>query len=157
VGLHFCGLFNHGGLPVAPGQLELDQIAPDGGDETRQKKWGQKDAEKTYFFAPIFLPIMSQPFFMSDNPSQNANSQSAPPRSRLVCVFVAFLITVVYVLHQDSWNWTKAAPMVFGFLPPGLAYHAAYSIGTSIMMAVLVAVAWPKHLEKQEDQPKSRE
>ena len=57
------------------------------------------------------------------------------------------LIAGVYVLHQDFWNWRTAYPLVFGFLPIGLAYHAAYSILASIMMAILVATAWPKHLE----------
>jgi len=37
--------------------------------------------------------------------------------------------------------------VVFGFLPVGLAYHAGYSILAAIMMAVLVKVAWPEHLE----------
>jgi hypothetical protein len=37
------------------------------------------------------------------------------------------------------WNWNKPDPMVFGFLPIGLAYHAAYSIACSVMMAILVA------------------
>jgi hypothetical protein len=63
-------------------------------------------------------------------------------------------ILAVYVAHQDSWNWTKSTPMAFGFLPPGLAYQAAYSIATAVMMAVLVAVAWPKHLEEPEDKPR---
>jgi hypothetical protein len=62
-------------------------------------------------------------------------------------VFVTLLILVVYVLHQDSWNWTKSEPLVFGFLPIGLAYHAGYSILAAITMAILVKVAWPKHLE----------
>ena len=57
------------------------------------------------------------------------------------------LIATVYVLHQDFWNWRTANPLVFGFLPVGLAYHAAYSILASVMMAVLVTTAWPKHLE----------
>ncbi len=61
--------------------------------------------------------------------------------------FLLFLmIAVVYVLHQDYWNW-KNADLVFGFLPMGLAYHAGYSILAAIMMAVLVKYAWPKHLE----------
>jgi hypothetical protein len=63
-------------------------------------------------------------------------------------------ILAVYAAHQDSWNWAKSDPLVFGFLPPGLAYHAAYSIATAAMMAVLVKVAWPKHLEEQEDKPR---
>jgi len=56
-------------------------------------------------------------------------------------------VLAVYVLHQDSWNWAKAEPLVFGFLPVGLAYHAGYSILAAITMAVLVKFAWPKHLE----------
>jgi hypothetical protein len=60
------------------------------------------------------------------------------------------LIVAVYVAHQDIWNWTKSAPMLFGFLPIGLAYHAGYSIVCAILMAVLVKFAWPKHLESEE-------
>jgi hypothetical protein len=63
-------------------------------------------------------------------------------------------ILAIYVAHQDFWNWGKSAPMVFGFLPPGLAYHAGFSLWCSVMMAVLVKVAWPKHLEDQEDKPR---
>ncbi|MDB6111279.1 MAG: hypothetical protein JWR69_3029 [Pedosphaera sp.] len=59
------------------------------------------------------------------------------------------MVVAVYVLHQDYWNW-KNAELVFGFLPTGLAYHAGYSVLASIMMAVLVKFAWPKHLEDVE-------
>jgi hypothetical protein len=62
------------------------------------------------------------------------------------------LIIGVYLLHQDFWNWKKAEPLVFGFLPAGLAYHAGYSILAAMLMAVLVKFAWPRHLE--ETQPK---
>jgi hypothetical protein len=61
------------------------------------------------------------------------------------------LIAAVYVLHQDYWNW-KNAGLVFGFLPVGLAYHAAYSILATLMMAVLVKCAWPEHLEQTESE-----
>ncbi|HEX4120638.1 MAG TPA: hypothetical protein VH619_08495 [Verrucomicrobiae bacterium] len=68
--------------------------------------------------------------------------------------FLLFLLIVaVYLAHQDSWNWNKSEPMLFGFLPPGLAYHAAYSIGTAVMMAILVKFAWPKNLEEPEVKP----
>jgi hypothetical protein len=63
------------------------------------------------------------------------------------------LVIVVYLLHQDSWNWTKSEPLVFGFLPIGLAYHAGYSVLASILMAVLVKFAWPKHLEDVQPAP----
>lgn len=57
------------------------------------------------------------------------------------------MVAAVYALHQDFWNWRRIEPLVFGVLPAGLAYHAAYSILASIMMAVLVRYAWPSHLE----------
>ena len=64
--------------------------------------------------------------------------------------FLLFLlIALVYALHQDLWNWKKYEPLLFGFLPVGLAYHAAYSVLCALMMAVLVKVAWPKHLEAE--------
>jgi hypothetical protein len=65
-------------------------------------------------------------------------------------LLLLLLILGVYAVHQDIWNWGKADPLIFGFLPIGLAYHAAYSILASVMMAVLVAFAWPKHLEEQD-------
>jgi hypothetical protein len=62
-------------------------------------------------------------------------------------LLLTILILAIYVLHQDFWNWKKTEPLIFGFLPIGLAYHAGYSILAAILMAVLVKVAWPKHLE----------
>ena len=66
---------------------------------------------------------------------------------KLKALILTLLILAVYILHQDFWNWTKAEPLVFGFLPIGLAYHAGYSVLASILMAILVKVTWPKHLE----------
>jgi hypothetical protein len=64
------------------------------------------------------------------------------------CLFL--LVAAVYVAHQDYWNWKVAEPMLFGFLPVGLAYHAGYSIAAAAMMAILVKFAWPKKLEEQD-------
>ena len=75
-----------------------------------------------------------------------------PAKTFLLTLFVL----AVYFLHQDSWNWTKAEPLVFGFLPIGLAYHAGYSVLAAITMAVLVKFAWPKHLETVEPQDGDR-
>jgi hypothetical protein len=62
-----------------------------------------------------------------------------------------FLLLVVavalYALHQDVWFWREARPLVFGFLPVGLAYHAAYCIAVALLMWVFTRVAWPAHLE----------
>jgi hypothetical protein len=60
---------------------------------------------------------------------------------------------VLLVLHQDFWNWGKIGPFAFGFLPIGLAYHAAFAVACAVMMALLVAVAWPKHLEDVQPEP----
>jgi len=65
------------------------------------------------------------------------------------------MVVAVYVLHQDFWNWKKAEPLVFGFLPVGLAYQAGYSILAAVMMAVLVKFDWPAHLETIEPEEHS--
>jgi hypothetical protein len=61
-------------------------------------------------------------------------------------LLLTFMVIAVYLVHQDFWNWRNAEPLVLGVLPIGLAYHAAYSVLASIMMAVLVKYAWPGHL-----------
>jgi hypothetical protein len=66
---------------------------------------------------------------------------------RVKPILLILLVAAVYVLHQDFWNWRKTEPLIFGFLPIGLAYHAGYSILAAGLMAVLVKFAWPKHLE----------
>ena len=72
-------------------------------------------------------------------------------------VLLTILIVAVYLIHQDSWNWKKAEPLVFGFLPVGLAYQAGYSILASLLMAVLVKFAWPHHLEQVQSKDEDRE
>ena len=69
-------------------------------------------------------------------------------------IFLTILVAAVYLLHQDFWNWKKADPLIFGFLPIGLAYQAGYSILAAALMAVLVKTAWPKHLENVEPEVK---
>jgi hypothetical protein len=59
-------------------------------------------------------------------------------------------ISAVYLMHQDVWNWTRVEPLLFGFLPIGLWYHAAYSLLASALMWLLVKFAWPKSLEEIE-------
>jgi hypothetical protein len=61
---------------------------------------------------------------------------------------LAVAIVVLYALHQDVWNWGAARPFLFGFLPKGLAYHAAYSVAASGLLWALVTWAWPAHLDE---------
>jgi hypothetical protein len=56
-------------------------------------------------------------------------------------------VVLAYVLHQDVWLWRSARPLVFGFLPVGLFYHACYTVAVSGLMWLLVRYAWPAHLE----------
>ncbi len=69
---------------------------------------------------------------------------------------LALLVTGVYLLHQDGWNWNRAEPLVFGFVPIGLAYHAAYSLVAALLMAVLVRFAWPRELDEFEEEMSRR-
>ena len=55
---------------------------------------------------------------------------------------LALAIVVLYALHQDVWFWRTARPLVFGFLPVGLAYHGAYCIA-SALLDVDADEAWP--------------
>lgn len=59
-----------------------------------------------------------------------------------------FLILVLYALHQDLWFWRSVRPLVFGFLPVALAYHAGYCLAAAGLMWALTRFAWPSHLEE---------
>ena len=48
------------------------------------------------------------------------------------------------------WLFREARPLLLGFLPAGLSYHAAYIGLVTVLMAALVRWAWPAHLEKHE-------
>ena len=68
--------------------------------------------------------------------------------------FLAIFTLVLYSIHQDFWLWRTARPLVFGFLPAGLVYHAVYCLVAAIWMGVLVKMAWPAQLEREvEDRP----
>jgi hypothetical protein len=67
---------------------------------------------------------------------------------RLKTFALAGAILVLYALHQDVWFWRSARPLVFGFLPVGLAYHGAYCVAAALLMWTLTKVAWPHHLEE---------
>jgi hypothetical protein len=67
-------------------------------------------------------------------------------------------VVIVYVLHQDFWFWRTAHPLVFGFIPIGLFYHAGFAVLSSLLMWLLVTHAWPSHLEQEiEGQSHARE
>jgi hypothetical protein len=61
------------------------------------------------------------------------------------------VVAGLYVLHQDLWFWDEARPLLFGFLPVGLTYHAAYCVAVALLMWTLTRVAWPDHLDASTD------
>jgi len=61
-------------------------------------------------------------------------------------------VVVLYVLHQDIWFWRTARPLVLGFIPIGLFYHACFAVAASAVLALLVKFAWPSHLEEEIEQ-----
>jgi hypothetical protein len=66
---------------------------------------------------------------------------------------VAILTAIVYALHQDFWFWRAARPLVFGFLPIGLFYHAVYTLACSALLWFIVRRHWPAHLEQADVTP----
>jgi hypothetical protein len=59
-------------------------------------------------------------------------------------VLLALIGCLLYLAHQDLWLWRGAHPLVFGFLPVGLAYHVGYTVAAAVYMALLVRFAWPE-------------
>jgi len=63
-------------------------------------------------------------------------------------LLLVMIVVALYLLHQDFWFWRTAQPLVLGFIPIGLFYHACYTVAVSLMMWLLVKHAWPEHLEE---------
>ncbi len=72
-------------------------------------------------------------------------------------ILLVVVVTALYVLHQDFWFWRTANPLVFGFVPIGLFYHACFSVAASLVMWLLVKYAWPAHLESEVEQQQPEE
>lgn len=64
---------------------------------------------------------------------------------------VTLLVLALIVLHQDFWHWNRIEPLVFGFLPIGLAYHAGLSIAAALVWALAVRYCWPLDVDVAED------
>ena len=69
------------------------------------------------------------------------HASSKTGRNLIACLAIAMA-----VLHQDFW-WWDSDWLVFGFMPIGLAFHAAYSITAACLWGLAIKIAWPYHLE----------
>lgn len=61
--------------------------------------------------------------------------------------FIYGLIIILAILHQDFWWWDDSEPVLFGFIPIGLAYQAAISVAAGILWALAVRYCWPQHVD----------
>jgi len=57
------------------------------------------------------------------------------------------LVVLLGVLHYDFWYWGDRT-LVLGFMPVGLAYHAAFSLAMGLTWWLVVRFAWPVRLEE---------
>ena len=64
--------------------------------------------------------------------------------------FVFGLLILLGLLHQDYWWWNSIDPLVFGFIPIGLAYHIGVSITAAILWALAVHYCWPSDVDVPE-------
>jgi len=70
-------------------------------------------------------------------------------KSAMKSALLVLLVFALYVLHQDFWFWRTAQPLLFGFIPVGLSYHAGFTLVTSFVLWLLIRHAWPAHLEAE--------
>ena len=62
---------------------------------------------------------------------------------KVICV----LFLLLFMFHQDFWWWDDTS-LILGFLPIGLAYHAAFSLGCALLGWLAIKYAWPHKLQK---------
>ena len=65
-----------------------------------------------------------------------------------VAAFLTLIFLLVLFLRHDYWNWDTPGYLLFGVLPIGLWWQAAVTLLASIMMWLMVNLAWPSHLEE---------
>ena len=53
------------------------------------------------------------------------------------------LILALVVLHHDFWQWNRVEPLVLGWMPVAVWYHAAYTLIAMLAMYLLSGWAWP--------------
>jgi hypothetical protein len=61
------------------------------------------------------------------------------------------LIILLMIVHQDFWWWDTPRPLVFGFIPVGLAYHALVSVLAATLWGLAVKYCWPVGVDEVEE------
>lgn len=60
---------------------------------------------------------------------------------------------VVYLLHNDLWNWHDPSLMLG--LPVGLLYHIGFCFMAAGLLFLLTRYAWPDYLDHEAQEGKS--
>jgi hypothetical protein len=71
-------------------------------------------------------------------------------KTPVILAIIGFI--TLFILHHDFWNWSNTS-LVLGFMPVGLAYHAAFSIVAGLFWFLVSRFAWPHASEAWADQP----
>jgi hypothetical protein len=79
-----------------------------------------------------------------------ADSQTLEQRYKtgLTIGLLTFIFLLVLFLRHDFWQWDTPGHLLFGFLPVGLWWQAGVTLLATLMMALMVLLAWPSHLEQ---------
>lgn len=70
------------------------------------------------------------------------------PRPVLIAS-IAFI--ALFIVHHDFWNWDNPS-LILGFMPAGLAYHAAYSVAAALFWFLVTKYVWPHSIEQWADE-----
>jgi hypothetical protein len=69
-------------------------------------------------------------------------------------IWIVLMALVLAFLHQDFWYWDDPS-LVFGVMPVGLFYHAAYSVVVALFWWWVVREVWPTDLDAHDDEAAS--
>ena len=58
-------------------------------------------------------------------------------------LFAAGLILILFVVHQDFWNW-GVTERIIGGLPQGFVFQVGLSIAAALVWWIVTLTAWPK-------------
>ncbi len=61
---------------------------------------------------------------------------------------VVLLLLALCVIHHDMWWWGEAEPLVFGFIPIGLAWHVLISLAAGAVWWLASRFCWPADLDQ---------
>lgn len=65
------------------------------------------------------------------------------------------MIVLLALLHQDFWWWDRIDPLLFGFIPIGLTYHACVSVAAAVLWGLAVRHCWPTNVDVDDETPAS--